>query len=85
MLLFGLDLVLIGALRAVKVREIVGTERQGEQKMDKQEVVVVDIKIPFWSMVILIVKWAVAAIPAFIILYLVAFVLFGLPNFLARP
>jgi hypothetical protein len=53
--------------------------------MDKQEVVVVEIKIPFWSMVILIVKWAVAAIPAFIILYLLAFVFFGLPNFFPRP
>jgi hypothetical protein len=53
--------------------------------MDKQEVVIVDIKIPFWSMVILIVKWAVAAIPALIILYLLAFVFFGLPNYFLRP
>ena len=53
--------------------------------MDRQEVVVVDIKIPFWSMVILMVKWAVAAIPAFIILFVLVFVLFGLPNFLPRP
>jgi hypothetical protein len=52
--------------------------------MNSQEVVVVDIKIPFWSMVILLVKWAVAAIPAFIILYLFAFVLFGLLNFVPR-
>jgi hypothetical protein len=35
---------------------------------DAIEVVVVDVKIPFWSMVILLVKWAIAAIPAFAIL-----------------
>ena len=34
----------------------------------RQEVVVVDVKIPFTSMVILLVKWAIAAIPAVIIL-----------------
>ena len=53
--------------------------------MDRQEVVVVDIKIPFWSMVVLIMKWVLAAIPAFIILYVIAFLLFGLPNFFPRP
>jgi len=35
---------------------------------EKREVVVTDLKIPFWSMVVLMVKWAVAAIPALIIL-----------------
>ena len=35
---------------------------------EKREVVVTDVKIPFWSMVVLMVKWAVAAIPALIIL-----------------
>ena len=29
-----------------------------------REIVVTDIKIPFWSMVVLMVKWALAAIPA---------------------
>ena len=37
---------------------------------DRREVVVTDIKIPFWSMVVLMVKWAIAAIPAVIILIL---------------
>jgi hypothetical protein len=37
---------------------------------DKREVVVTDIKIPFWSMVVLMVKWAIAAVPAVIILIL---------------
>ncbi len=35
---------------------------------DQREVVVTDISIPFWSMVVLLVKWALAAIPAVIIL-----------------
>ena len=52
--------------------------------MDRQAVVVVDIKIPFWSMVILLVKWVVAAIPAFIILFVLAFVFFGLAHFFPR-
>ncbi len=39
---------------------------------DRREVVVTDIKIPFWSMVVLMVKWAIAAIPAVIILVLMA-------------
>lgn len=39
---------------------------------DRREVVVTDIKIPIWSMVILMVKWAIAAIPAVIILMLLA-------------
>jgi len=38
----------------------------------RTEVVVVDVKIPFASMVILLVKWAIAAIPAAIILIILA-------------
>ena len=33
-----------------------------------QEIVVTDVKIPFVSMVVLLVEWALAAIPAIIIL-----------------
>jgi hypothetical protein len=39
---------------------------------ERDEVVVVDVKIPFVSMVILLVKWAIAAIPAIIILSILA-------------
>lgn len=39
---------------------------------DRREVVVTDVKIPFWSMVVLMVKCAIAAIPAVIILMLIA-------------
>jgi len=39
---------------------------------ETREVVVVDVKIPFWSMVVLLVKWAIAALPAMIILIALA-------------
>ena len=42
---------------------------------DRHEVVVTDIKVRFWSMVLLLVEWAVAAIPAVIILYIAAIVI----------
>jgi len=32
---------------------------------------VVDINMPFWSMVIFMVKWAIASIPAFIVLFVI--------------
>jgi hypothetical protein len=41
------------------------------------EVVVTDIKMPFDSMVVFMIKWTIAAIPAFIILAILGFVVFG--------
>ena len=38
---------------------------------ERREVVVTDVKIPFLSMVVLMVKWAIAAIPALIILIVI--------------
>lgn len=38
-------------------------------------VVVTDVKIPFWSMVVLMVKWALAAIPAIVILIVIVAVM----------
>lgn len=35
----------------------------------KDEVVVVDIKMPFWSIVVFLVKLSIAAIPAAIIIW----------------
>lgn len=35
---------------------------------NQTEVIVVDIKMRFWSMVMFMVKWAVASIPAILIL-----------------
>ena len=34
-------------------------------------VVITDIKIPFWSIVVLIIKWVFAALPAGIIIALI--------------
>jgi hypothetical protein len=47
---------------------------------DYGKVVVTDIKIPFGSMVILMVKWAVATIPALIILSVIGSITFGIIN-----
>ena len=50
------------------------------QSNEKQEVTIVDMKIPFISMVIFLVKLAIASIPAFIILsviYLILGIVFG--------
>ncbi|MCF6337191.1 MAG: hypothetical protein L3J84_04460 [Gammaproteobacteria bacterium] len=42
---------------------------------ESQYVVVTDIRMPFLSMVMFMIKWAVAAIPAFIILSIIGAVL----------
>ncbi len=34
----------------------------------QRQVVVTDIRMPFWSMVTFMVKWVIASIPAFLIL-----------------
>jgi hypothetical protein len=47
---------------------------------DYGKVVVTDIKIPFTSMVVLMVKWAVATIPALIILILFGSITVGVIN-----
>lgn len=44
---------------------------------DELAVKVVDIKMPFWSMVGFMVKWAIASIPAFLILFLIGVFVFG--------
>jgi hypothetical protein len=38
---------------------------------EPREVVVVDVQIPFWELVQLMVKWALAAVPALIILWII--------------
>jgi len=48
--------------------------------MEKHEVVVTDVKIPFWSLVVLMVKLAVAAIPATFILAIAWGLVMGLLN-----
>ncbi len=46
----------------------------------RQAVVVTDIRMPFFSMVIFMVKWAIAAIPAFLILTVISVVSWGALN-----
>ncbi len=46
--------------------------------MDEQRVVVTDFDMPFGSMVKLMVKWAVASIPAAIILVILGTIAFGI-------
>ena len=43
-----------------------------------RNVVVTDVRMPFVSMVIFMVKWAVASIPAFIILAILGVILAGI-------
>jgi hypothetical protein len=45
---------------------------------DKQEVVVTDIHMPFMSMVVFMVKWVIASIPAMIILVIITTVLMAI-------
>ena len=44
-------------------------------EQDKTEVVITDIKMPFWSMVLFLVKLSIAVIPAVFILSFIGFVL----------
>jgi hypothetical protein len=53
-------------------------EDEKERKDDAQKVIVTDIHMPFWSMVIFMVRWAVASVPAFIILVFIGFFLMGI-------
>jgi hypothetical protein len=45
-------------------------------------VVVTDIKMPFGSMVVFMVKWAIATIPAIIILTVIGSLIFGVLSWL---
>lgn len=45
---------------------------------DRSEVVVVDVQMPFMSMVRFMVKWTLASIPAILILAVIAAVLAGM-------
>ena len=57
--------------------DIKGNKAKNEKgAKDISAVRVVDFEMPFGSMVVFMVKWAIASIPAIIILY-VLFVLFG--------
>ena len=44
----------------------------------KQEIVITDISMSFNSMVVFMVKWVIASIPAFIILFLIGALVVGM-------
>ncbi len=46
--------------------------------MEKNEVVVTDIQMTFGSMVVFMIKWAIAAIPALIILSILGSIVAGI-------
>ena len=50
------------------------------QSDTQREVVVTDVKMPFWSMVVIMIKWSFAAIPAVIILSLIWGITIGIFN-----
>jgi hypothetical protein len=45
---------------------------------NNQNVTVTNIRMPFSSMVEFMVKWAIASIPAFIILFIIGFLVAGI-------
>ena len=47
---------------------------------DYGKVVVTDIRIPFFSMLVLMVKWAIATIPALILLSVIGSATFAVVN-----
>ena len=49
-----------------------------------QNVAVTDIRMPFLSMVVFMVKWAIAAIPALVILTVIGMFTFGILGALTR-
>jgi hypothetical protein len=57
-------------------------QQEAEMADTTNTIVVTDIKIPFWSLVVLMVKWALAAIPAVIILIAIGTVFSALAGFL---
>lgn len=44
-----------------------------KESKDKREVIVTDIQMPFFSMVVFMIKWVLASIPAIIILAIIFF------------
>ena len=45
---------------------------------ENNRIVVVDVKMPFMSMVVFMVKWSIASIPAFLILLFLAAVILAM-------
>ncbi|MGD0960212.1 MAG: hypothetical protein ABSB19_10425 [Methylomonas sp.] len=52
---------------------------------DAKKVIVVDLQMPFFSIVVLMVKWALASIPAIIILAIIFSITTGLMGGILFP
>ena len=50
------------------------TELDIKESKNKNEVIVTDIQMPFGSMIVFMIKWVLASIPAMIILFLIFFI-----------
>jgi len=57
------------------------SDRNEQGERNQQHVTITDIKMPFLSMVVFMVKAAIASIPAFIILSLIGSVMFAVLGF----
>jgi hypothetical protein len=64
--------------RGVRLTGMIPKEQNNLENQQKIKVTVVDIKMPFSSMVLFMVKWAVASIPALTILLLLGVFALGL-------
>ena len=77
-------LVPVAELEEVAERErVAGRERERSDVINSTihnngAVVISDINMPFGSMVVFMVKWSLASIPAFLILLVIGAVFFGL-------
>ena len=60
----------------VVVNDNINTNQSNNENKGTQTVKISDIKMPFGSMVVFMVKWAIASIPAIIIL-MILFAIFG--------
>ena len=48
------------------------------KRMEQQEVIIKSVQIPFWDMVVLLIKFSIAVIPAAIIVAFLAVVVVGI-------
>ena len=70
---FKYDKIISGEVKVdVKLLETI------KNQSNSQNVTITDIKMPFGSMVEFMVKWAIASIPAFIILLVIGFMIAGI-------
>jgi ABC-type multidrug transport system permease subunit len=53
-----------------------------KKNQDEQKVVVTDIRMPFWSMVLFMVKWVFASIPAMFIFSVVVGLILAVLSFI---